>query len=353
MFPLRTVRAGPLALAIVFAPTARLPQLGRQVPSNGTPAAIDSLFAALRRDSTHDIKGVLVLRDGAVVGESYFNGDTPETLHDIRSATKSITSLLVGIAIDRHFIGGARESLATLLGFKELGAVTLEDLLTMRSGLDDDDRDSLARGNEVRLDQSDDWVKFARGVPLVSAPGTRYVYSSLNAFLAGAVVERATHMSLQQFATGALFQPIGIQRFAWVRGPLGEGSGQGNLSIALRDMGRIGKLVLDRGVMQGRQVVSAAWVRRSLSPIVPIASVDPYADHYGYMWYQKVYVVGEDTVLVHFASGNGGNKIYIIPSQRLVIAITSSAYNKPYGQRRAEQILRTLLAALILGHRTG
>jgi CubicO group peptidase (beta-lactamase class C family) len=111
-------------------------------------------------------------------------------------------------------------------------------------------------------------------------------------------------------------------------------------------MAKIGELFLHEGAHGGRQIVSAAWVRTSLSPIVPIAAVDPYADTYGYMWYAKRHQIGGRSVLVHFASGNGGNKIYIVPELATVIAITSTAYGQRYGQQRSERILVRILEAL-------
>jgi CubicO group peptidase (beta-lactamase class C family) len=310
----------------------------------GDPAW-DSLFATLRRDTLRDLKGVLVEQCGHALAEAYFNGDDATSLHDIRSATKSITSTLVGIAMDRGLIPSVDVSIATVLPLDRAvyGGITLRDLLTMRSGLDDDDEDSASIGNESKLDQSDDWLAFARRVPLKWPPGSRYVYSSLNAYLAGAVVERAAGVPLAAFAETTLFRPLGIDRYQWRRGPRGEGVGQGNLSITLRDMARIGELYLDHGARNGHRIVSARYVTDALAPLVPISASDPYADAYGYMWYSKSYDVNGDTVALHFASGNGGNKIYIVPRDHLIITITSSAYNTRYGQRRSEQILKRIL----------
>lgn len=92
-------------------------------------------------------------------------------------------------------------------------------------------------------------------------------------------------------------------------------------------------------------MVSRRWIERSLSPVVPISDVDPFADSYGYMWYTKDLDVAGKRVRVHFASGNGGNKIYIIPERKTVVAIASAAYGRPYGQRRSQEVLRGILGA--------
>jgi CubicO group peptidase (beta-lactamase class C family) len=157
------------------------------------------------------------------------------------------------------------------------------------------------------------------------------------------VVERAAQMPMQDFARSALFGPLGIDRFSWATDVAGHTKGQGNLSITARDMAKIGQMVLDGGQFEGKRIVSATWVAESLTPRVAIGVVDPYAEGYGYFWYAKALNVGRETVKIHFASGNGGNKIYVVPSRHWVVAITSSAYNSGYGQRRSQDILTALL----------
>jgi CubicO group peptidase (beta-lactamase class C family) len=318
-------------------------------------AALTSLVTELRADERRDLNGVFVSIDGATALEEYFNGEGPDTLHDMRSAGKSITSLAVGIAIDRKLIRGVDVPLTTLLpepAAPDKARIKLEDVLTMRSGLDADDEVAESAGNEDKMDRAPDWLTFALRVPMKDTPGRTYTYSSVNAFLAGAVVERATGGPLDLFATKYLFEPLGITKTEWRRGPNNRTAGQGNLRMRLRDMARIGEMVLHEGEIGGngtgkgaRRVVSRAWIQRSLTGITPIAARDPYADAYGYMWYLKQHKVGARDVTVHFASGNGGNKIYIIPSHRMVVAITSSAYGRGYGQRRSQEILLRILAA--------
>jgi len=314
-------------------------------------AALASLVTELRADERRDLNGVLVSIDGATALEEYFNGEGPDTLHDMRSAGKSITSLVVGIAIDRGLVRGVDAPLTTLLPeppAPDKARITLEDVLTMRSGLEADDERAESAGNEDRMDRAPDWLTFALRVPMANTPGRTYAYASVNAFLAGAVVERATGGPLDVFATRHLFEPLGIAKTDWRRGPNNRTAGQGNLRMRLRDMSRIGEMVLREGAIDtgggSRRIVSRAWIRRSLTGIASIAR-DPYADAYGYLWYVKQHTVGHRAVIVHFASGNGGNKIYVIPSCRMVIAITSSAYGRGYGQQRSQEILLRILAA--------
>jgi CubicO group peptidase (beta-lactamase class C family) len=326
-------------------PVARQP-----IAETAGDSALSHLVAELGRDTTGTLKGLLVVQRGHAITESYFNGDGPATLHDIRSATKSITSILAGIAVDEQLIANLDapiEGALPSLAHSAAGETTLRSYLTMRSGLDSDDSDPGSAGNEDRIDESGDWLAFAPTVPRKWATNARYVYSSLNAYLVGAAVENAAGMPLASFAEQTLFRPMGIVSYEWRRGPRGEGVGQGNLRLRLRDFEKFGELMLHSGRYDGRQLVSAAWVARSLAPLVRTGRpIDPYADAYGYMWYQKQFAIAGDSTTVHFASGNGGNKIYIVPSDSLVVAITSSAYNSNYGQRRSEQILLRVLSAM-------
>lgn len=311
-------------------------------------AVLRSLFQSLASDPRKDIKGVVVLRQGKLVAEAYFNGDSRDTLHDIRSATKSITATLMGIAIEHRFIGSVEDSIAAYLpGLPQDGKqeITIRDLLNMRSGLDANDADPSTPGSEDRLDESNDWMKTVYAVPMKTQPGQNYVYCSINAFLAGAIIENASKMPLDVFAKQTLFDPLGIRDYEWRHVPLGRTTGQGNLRITTRDGAKIGELFLRGGKRGDHQIVDRRWIEKSIANQVPISAVDPYADFYGYMWYSKAERVGDHTVRVHFASGNGGNKIYIIPSLDMVVAVTSSAYGHGYGQRRSQDILLKILSA--------
>jgi CubicO group peptidase (beta-lactamase class C family) len=310
-------------------------------------AALNAFYDELSHDAHADLKGIVILRNARLVSEHYFNGDGADTLHDIRSATKSITSALMGIALERGYVRSVDDPIADYLpnlprDGKE--KIRIRDLLTMRSGLDADDTDESTPGNESNLDQSSDWIKTTYSVPVKRPPGEAYLYCSINAFLVGAIVENAAKMPLDEFARKNLFEPLGIAKFEWRHIPVDRTTGQGNLRITARDAAAIGELFLQNGKHGRRQIVSPAWVERSLASEVPISAVDRYADFYGYMWYTKTEQVGNRTVLVHFASGNGGNKIYIVPSLNMVLAITSSAYNQGYGQKRSQEILLKVLS---------
>jgi CubicO group peptidase (beta-lactamase class C family) len=290
--------------------------------------ALSKLSYDLSADPHKDIKGLVILRGNKLVAEYYFSGDQANTLHDIRSATKSITSILAGIAIQNRLIGSVDDSIAKYLpnlpsDGKE--KIAIRDLLNMRSGLDANDDDPSTPGNESRLDNSVDWIKAIYAVPVKSRPGQEYVSCSINAFMLGAIIENASKQSLDAFAQKVLFEPLGISPYEWRRVPVNRVTGQENLSITTRDEARIGELYLNGGVFKGHRLVSQSWVESCMAEQIPISSVDPYADYYGFMWYSKKERIGDRTIPFHFASGNGGNKIYVVQSLDLIVAITSSA----------------------------
>ena len=335
------MRRLPLSLlASLVLPCAALAQ-------DSSHRALEQVLQAQDRDSHADLRAVVVLRDGAIVAERYYNGETADTLHDIRSAGKSITALLVGAAV-------ARGQLATTktvgdywpeVAGSPAGKVVLDDLLTMRSGLAAFDEDEQSPGNEDKLDEAPDPAAFVRAVPAATKPGTLYRYNSLGSYIAGRVVENASGADLENYAAKALFAPLGIARWSWGRDIAGHPKGQGNLSLRARDTAKIGQMVLDDGVVDGKRVIDAGWLRAALAPRAAIGAVDRYADSYGYFWYAKTQDIGGQQIAVYFASGNGGNKIYVIPARRMVVSIASSAYGKGYGQRRSEDILKAILHA--------
>src|SRR5579863_4737388 len=176
-------------------------------------AALNAIYSDMDRDPHHDLKGIVIVRDRRLVSEHYFNGDSTDTLHDIRSATKSLTSLLMGIAIQKGLVHSVDDSIALYLpGLPKDGKekITIENLLTMRSGLDAYDDDASSPGNENTLDASSDWIRTVYAVPMKLAPGAKYVYCSLNAFLTGAIIENVSHIPLDQFAKTNLFAPLKI-----------------------------------------------------------------------------------------------------------------------------------------------
>jgi len=270
----------------------------------------------------------MVTKDGKLVMEEYFNSFWRTNIHDIRSAGKSITSMLAGIAMDKGLFKTTDKVLEFFPEYKtvknlspEKSAITVADLLVMSSGLASDDD----------LDDS---------------PGAeRYAYSSVVAFLLGAIVENTSGETLEVFARKHLFGPIGITNFYWHKSPKGRNTGMGNIYLEPRDLAKLGQVMLDDGQWNGQQILSKAFVKKSFEKRFDISHTDPRAHGYGYMWYLAEIEIKGQKISYSFASGNGGNKIFIIPALDMVVTTMSSAYGTRYGQGRSHKVLEYILNA--------
>ena len=314
-----------------------------------TPAEVDMdgslLRAAVARldgERRHGIDSMLVVRRGRLVAERYWNGHDMATLHDLRSATKSVTSLLVGIALDRGLLGDVHDPALPYLAraYPRLAvdpAITLEHLLTMRSGLACDDRDRRSPGHEDRMYRARDWPRFFLELPRSDAPGERTTYCTGGVVALGRIVAEASGQSIAAFASESLFAPLGILTYAWRsfdgRRQIDTG---GHLRLRPRAMAKIGQLVLQRGVWDQGEIVSGAWIDASTA--VHTRFTDDRRP-YGYLWWQVQVVQPRGTAVdarridVVYAAGNGGQYIFIAPALDLVVVFTGSNYNSPTGER--------------------
>jgi CubicO group peptidase (beta-lactamase class C family) len=334
--------------------------------SPATAAHLDTgLLATLGervRDNTFkQVTSVLVMVDGKLAYEGYFNGAGREKQHDIRSASKTVTSMLVGQAIDRGALAGVD---AKVFGFfperhpkhpdpRKL-QVTVEDLLTMSSLLECDDENQASSGNEERMYVTEDWLGFFLDLPIKGfAPwagkpkdspfGRSFSYCTAGVFTLGQVIERATKRPIPDFAREALFAPLGIEKLTWVYSPLHKAQTGGGLRIRSRDLAKLGQLYLDGGRWHGRQVIPEAWVKTSTAAHVQATDTNTY----GYLWWRQDFVAGGRTFPAFFMSGNGGNKVVVIPSAKLVAVITSTFYNsRGMHEQTAKLLTDYILAAL-------
>lgn len=299
-------------------------------------------------DELGDLKSVVVVQNGTRLAERYYGSAHADTLVDIRSAGKSVTSLLIGIALDANAISSLQDPVEQYwpeAAGTALGPIPIEAVLTMRTGLHADADDPSSPGYEDHMDESDTPKAVALSVPRLDAPGTRYRYNSHAAYIAGIIVGNATGGGMEAFAQERLFGPLGISRYDWQEDNDGITKGQGNLFLTADGFARIGELVLNRGNYGGDRIISEHWIDESLTPRVDISSSSSNATHYGYYWYQHSIEMAGKTVTYWFASGNGGNKIFIVPQRQMVVTVMSTAYGQGRGHRRANAILRAVLAA--------
>jgi CubicO group peptidase (beta-lactamase class C family) len=345
-----------LILASLLAIT--LPRVAAAEPVRLDPAPLGRLEAAIAGDEIKQVTSVLVQVDGKVVYERYFNGSDAETLNDVRSASKSVTALLVGAAIgDGHLPGVQARVYDYFPEFTRhhpvdprLRAMTLEDLLTMSSLWECDDENAFSAGNEERMYVTERWLDFALSLPVKgfapwmtrpedSPHGRAHAYCTANSFVLGAVLERATGQPLADYAAQALERPLGITARHWNRSPEGIGMGGGGTRYRSRDLATLGQLVLQEGRWKGQSLVPSSYVAAMIRPQARTGN----GSDYGYQWWGlHLPVQGTDTT-VWAMSGNGGNYVFLLPDRRAVMVVTSRAYNRSYAHPQSQRILTEFL----------
>ena len=323
---------------------------------------LHALEAAIRAGEFKKIGSVLIARHGKLAYEGYFDGDAA-TLRDTRSATKSVTDVLVGIALDQHKLSGVDAKVLSLLPERarkiqnpdpRKSAITVEDFLTMSSPLECDDWNDASRGNEERMYLVEDWTQFILDLPIrgrmrvgekVEPPayGRYFSYCTGGVFTLSEVLEKATGQRTDRYARQKLFDPLGIAIAEWVYSPMNIPQTGGGLRLSSRDLLKIAQLYLNEGEWQGKRLVSASWVRSSTSPH---AQIDDDTN-YGYLWWIKTFKVGEKSCPSFFMSGNGGNKVVAIPSLDMVVVITSTNYSTRGMHEQTEKILTDYVLAAV------
>lgn len=321
---------------------------------------LESLLDSGAADLNRDLKSVLVARQSRLVVDAYFNGSERETLHDVRSAAKSITGTLVGLALH----DGRIPSLET--PFLELfhryapattatagkWNVSIRHLLEMTSGFDANEDDPQTPGSQDRMEATQDWVRFALDVPMAAPPGQRWAYASINTVVLGEIVSSVTGRDLEHWAKEKLFAPLEFGAYHWRRGPQGQVAAQGNLSLRPRDLLKFGLLFLQEGAWRDRQLVPRHWIVEATSPRIELPRDEEtgYGElytGYAYHWWTGAEQVGPRTVSFYFASGNGGQRLFVIRDLDLVVVVTSSAYGLGRAHRRSHAILRQILSAVV------
>ena len=321
-----------------------------------------SLAADIRAGKFVKIGSVLIARHGRLLYEEYFDGGA-DTLRDTRSATKSITDILVGIAIDERKLAGVDARVLELL--PEHAAklqnpdarkdrISVEDFLTMSSPLECDDWNDASRGNEERMYLVENWAQFILDLPIRGrmqigenppAPpfGRYFSYCTGGVFVLSEVLTRTTGMRTDRYAQARLFDPLGIRNVSWVYSPLGVPQTGGGLRLSSRDLLKIAQLYLDGGRWNGHQLVSEKWVKASTTPHAQIDETT----NYGYLWWLKAFGPAGKTHPAFFMTGNGGNKVVAIPDLDMAAVITSTNYNTRGMHEQSEKILDDYVLAAV------
>ncbi len=299
---------------------------------------MDSLVNA---DHYKEISSIIISHKGEIIFENYYNDATGVTLHNTRSATKTITGTLIGTLLNDGKIPNLQVPAWTYSNVpntqhpdKRKEKITLESLLTMSSILECDDWNDISRGQEEKMYLVENWVQFYWDLPIKGYPewetapaespyGRDFSYCTAGTVVLGDVIQNITG-SLEDYAQTALFSKVGITEYHWQLTPTGTPMTGGGLGLKSRDLLKIGQLYLNNGKWDGEQLISAAFAKASKTPKASMVAPDY---DYGYLWWIGEF--GTDTKETgYFMLGNGGNKIAVFDELDLVVVLTSSLFTK-------------------------
>ncbi len=278
------------------------------------------------------VHSVLIARNGKLVFEEYFHGFTRTDVHGTRSAGKSYTTTFVAAAIRENDLQ-LTTSVLDLLPRQpnqndqtDAGAMTIEHLITMTSGLDCDDWDQDSPGGEDRMQEQEDqpdWIAFTLGQKMIAEPGTRAAYCSAGQHLAGEAVSAATGTWLPEFYRSRLAEPMQMEHYYLNLDPMGRGYGGGGIYVTPRDFLKVGQLFLNNGQWKGEQLLPPDWVESAFKRHNEIGD-----EGYGYGWWAFSYEIDGKTLPAYYAGGNGGQYVIVIPQLDMTIAIMGGNYSQ-------------------------
>jgi CubicO group peptidase (beta-lactamase class C family) len=262
------------------------------------------------------IHSLLVVRNGKLVAEAYCRDRSERDMfHSIQSATKSVTSLLTGIAIDKGLIQSVQQKVYDFIPeFFDSDArkreITLHHVLTMETGLDFDNDEH----TEKLFNSTGSSLEFVLHKPLVFTPGSDWYYGDGNPQLLSGVIQKAAGMSEEEFAVEHLFKPLAITNYRWETHADGLTFGAFGLWLTARDMAKVGQLMVQDGMWRGERIVSSEWIAES-------TKLQTSHQTYGYYWYPW------ESQDAYYAEGHGGQLIYVVPAKRIVVVVTSDSYS--------------------------
>lgn len=300
-----------------------------------------------------DLRGLVVIERNKIVIEEHYNTFWRKSIVDIRSAGKSVTALLLGVAIQEGLVNNLEQSVYSFFpkskyptideGFRK---ITLRNLLDMSSGLDADSNDPQTRGQAGNWIALDDWKNYLLSVPLADQPGKKWVYADINALLIGAVIEETSGLSLRDFAKEKLFTPLEIEQFHWYTNAANQTGAAGNLFLSTFDFAKLGLLVSNRGKVGDLQIIDRQYIEKLSDRTFDLSDEFGTETYYGMMWYKSTKIINGHAIDYLYASGMGGNHLVVVPDREIVIAITSGAYGAPYSHGRSYTIWGRILESL-------
>jgi len=294
------------------------------------------------------VHSLVVARNGRLVLDEYFRGHDASTMHDLRSASKTITSIMAGAAMQRGALidGAPLAANPAVGGTPSNEGMTLGHLLSHSTGLACNDDDPASPGNEDSMQSQraqHDWYAFFMALPRVAAPGSTYSYCSAGMHMAGGMIARATGQWLPRLFDSALARPMAFGDYGINLDPSGNAYTGGGMRLRPRDLLKFGQLYLDGGRWRGQQLVPAAWVSTSTARVIDRA--DGSSDGYG--WHRYEITAGGRRYQTYEASGNGGQFLVVVPELRLAMVVTAGSYGQFTAWRKIrEQLVPAVMEAV-------
>ncbi|WP_159102679.1 serine hydrolase domain-containing protein [Flectobacillus major] len=348
------IASGELILDVLRKPkiNIRKIKLNQLTPYNGLEISNSSfdkkkikyLKGAIDEGVFKKINSIVVIKNGNLLIEEYFNGENRYSLHDPRSVGKSFASTMTGIAINEGFI---KSDSQTISGFYQLtqfqnftqskGNATIKDLLTMSSGFDGNDEVDNSVGNEENMYTTEDWVKFTLDLPYQDSLKEKWHYFTAGVVLLGDILNKTVPKGLEKYADEKLFKPLGISNYKWQYTPQNVPNTAGGIQMNALDFAKYGQLYKNGGIWNSQQILSKTWVEQSLNKQKQILGRDN--EYYGYLFWNKTFKANDKDYEAYYCAGNGGNYILIFKNEPLVIVITASAYGQYYAHSQVTEML--------------
>jgi CubicO group peptidase (beta-lactamase class C family) len=301
-----------------------------------------------------NISSVIVIKNGKLLIEEYFNGETRDSLHDPRSVGKSFASSITGIAESEGYLKNEDQKLKEFYDLKlfnnyssQKENVSIRDLLTMSSVFDGNDDDYKSPGNEENMYPTPDWVKFTLDLPVnLQRPKGEWHYFTAGVVVLGDILNKSVPGGLDKYADQKLFKPLGITRYQWQYTPQNVPSTAGGIRMNALDFAKYGQLYKNMGKWNGTQLIPEGWITKTFTKHKPIHGRKD--EFYGYLFWNKAYLVKGKAYETFYCSGNGGNKIYIFTDQPLVIVITATAYGATYAHSQEDKMMTNYILPAVI-----
>ena len=360
------IASGSLTLQVKRNPVIDISniKLSQVLPYNGFTVSsenynkdlIKTLKGEIAEGVFKNISSIVVIKNGKLLIEEYFNGETRDSLHDPRSAGKSFSSTITGIAESEGYLKNEDQTLKEFYNIKsyenytpQKENVTLKDLLTMSSVFDGNDDDNNSPGNEENMYPTSDWVKFALDLPVnVTRAEGEWHYFTAGVVILGDILNRTVPGGLEKYADQKLFKPLDITRYKWQYTPQHVPNTAGGIRMNALDFAKYGQLYKNGGKWNGRQIIPEEWVKKTFTKYKSIPGRKE--EFYGYLFWNKKYLVKDKAYETFYCAGNGGNKIFIFPDQPLVVVITATAYGAPYAHSQEDKMMTSYILPAVLGN---